>query len=242
MFGGQSERTQDRGAIFERIYELNAWGEATSRSGPGSSLVETEHLARELPSLLRKLGAGSLLDIPCGDFTWMATVELGEIRYVGADIVETLVREARRWESPSRSFLRLDLTRDDLPRCDVVLVRDCLVHLSSREVLFALANVVRSRAKFLLTTSFTRPHENLDIKTGEWRPLNLELPPFSLPPPLIRLEERPRDERYLDKSLALWELSGLRRALPAVPLGPPWSWRFRMGQLARRMLSLGVTA
>ena len=67
---------------FEYIFESNLWGSDESRSGPGSMLVETETLRKQLPMLLREIGARSLLDIPCGDFRWLSEVDLG-VPYLG---------------------------------------------------------------------------------------------------------------------------------------------------------------
>src|SRR5215213_5906369 len=77
-------------AQFTDIYRRNLWGEAESVSGSGSTMAETEDIRGYLPELLQRLGARSLLDIPCGDFHWMKTVDLGIDRYIGADIVPEL--------------------------------------------------------------------------------------------------------------------------------------------------------
>jgi hypothetical protein len=98
---------------------------------------------------------------------------------------------------------------------DVILCRDCLVHFAFDDVRAALRNFARSGAGWLLTTTFVdRQRENVDIETGGWRPLNLELPPFNFPAP-----ERVIDERclhsggiYVDKRLALWRLEELAGA------------------------------
>jgi len=73
--------------VFFEIYQRNAWASRESASGTGSELKRTHHLRRELAALLRELNVCSLLDLPCGDFNWMQHVNLGEIQYIGADIV-----------------------------------------------------------------------------------------------------------------------------------------------------------
>jgi hypothetical protein len=197
---------------FEYIFESNLWGSEESRSGVGSALLETQTLRRQLPALLREIGARSLLDIPCGDFRWMSEVELG-VPYVGADIVKELVRDNNdAYGSPDRRFVCLDLTRDALPEADVVLCRDCLVHLSYANIQRALANVKRSGAPFLLMTNFLRLDHNDDIEDGDWRPLNFQLPPFSLKPPDRVIVEHCTEAEgaYADKSLSLWRVSELQ--------------------------------
>jgi hypothetical protein len=202
---------------FERIFATNLWG-STSRSGIGSELASTAGLREQLPEFLRRLGIRTLLDVPCGDFSWLSTVDLG-VDYVGADIVPRILEDnARRFTGPRHRFVCLDLTTDPLPAADLVLCRDCLVHLSFRNVFSALANVRRSGARYLLTTTFLEHEVNVDIEDGDWRLLNLERPPFSLPPPDGVLVEgcTEGDGAYADKALGLWRVDRLPSASQAV--------------------------
>jgi hypothetical protein len=61
----------------------------------------------------------------------------------------------------------LDLTKDRLPKVDLILSRDALVHLSSRDCLAALANFKSSKSQYLLMTTFPAVIKNEDILTGE---------------------------------------------------------------------------
>lgn len=206
--------------IFTRYYEGNEWGSDASLSGPGSVPSQTQVIAEELQRLLEALNISTLLDIPCGDFAWMRTVSLGKIRYIGADIVAPAVRRNQeRYGSDRVSFEHLDITTANLPKVDMVLCRDCLVHLSNAEVLCALRNICRSGSTHLLTTTFTEFRENKDILTGCWRPINLEKSPFSFPPPLKLINEQctEKDGQYADKSLGLWRIKDLEDQLFDTP-------------------------
>ena len=109
-----------------------------------------------------------------------------------------------------RAFHVGDVLTESLPKADVVLCRDCLVHFSARNVRRAVANIIRSGSTYLLTTTFPRRHSNRTIVTGDWRPLNLCAAPFNFPQPLqVISEEHP--EPYADKSLGLWRISDLPR-------------------------------
>lgn len=174
------------GEVFGAIFENNAWGSAESVSGPGSELVNVRQLLRELPGLLRDVGVTSMLDVPCGDFNWMRHVPLGQIEYVGADIVDVLIDSNRAQHGQTnRTFVKLDLLSDALPKSDLILCRDCLFHFSIDDVFKALNAFCDSGSKWLLTTTmiYRSLLRNVPIKTGEWTPLNLEMAPYHLPPP-----------------------------------------------------------
>lgn len=199
--------------VFTLIYAKNIWGSAESRSGSGSTLDETENLRQNLPALLRQYRITSLLDIPCGDFHWMSTVDLGGVAYSGADIVAELVAATeQKYGQSGRQFLRLDLLTDALPSADAILCRDCLVHLPNHLVFQALDNICSSGATYLLATTFPAQTGNPDINLGYWRPLNLQRAPFHLPEPLVLLHEGNPDQQYADKSLALWRVADLQAA------------------------------
>ena len=200
---------------FARIFTTNLWS-GESRSGLGSALTATAGVREQLPPLLQALGATSLLDLPCGDFGWLSTVPL-DLDYTGGDIVADLVASNQeRFGGPDsrRRFLRLDLTADALPQVDVVLCRDCLVHLSFDHIRLAFENLRRSGSTWLLTTTFLDHHENTDIDSGDWRMLNLTQPPFNLPAPEGVLVEGclESDGAYADKALGLWRIGDLPTA------------------------------
>ena len=206
--------------VFGEIFQKNAWGSPVSLSGSGSSLEQTSVVRAELPALCAEFGVSRLLDIPCGDFHWMQHTNLAGITYWGADVVDALIQgNSRRYtdSAAERNFLVLDLCSDPLPEVELILCRDCLVHLSTSDIFRALANVSRSKAKYFLTTTFTERTDNPDIVTGGWRPVNLCLGPFSLPAPIRVFNERctEDDNRYGDKSLGLWRISDIASVLQA---------------------------
>lgn len=194
---------------FAAIYRLNLWGDRESRSGAGSNAQETEHLVVQLERLLDRLRINTVLDVPCGDLHWMRNVKFDGL-YIGGDIVSDIVRRNQAlYACEQRKFIKLDLTKDALPDADLILSRDCLVHLPNDRVLRALRNIARSRCRYALLTSFSDRRDNVDISTGAWRPLNLCAPPFSLPPPLETIQEQPADTAYRDKYLGLWSCQQL---------------------------------
>jgi len=214
---GDAYRNLPIEAVFEKIYRESAWNVQAGQesvSGPGSSREQTSHLLEQLPGIFEKYGILSILDIPCGDFNWMARLDWSERRCVAADILEELVESGRsKYASDSIAFERLDLIADPLPRADLVFCRDCLVHFSHQHIFAALDNARRSGSKYLFTTTFTDPEPNQDIVTGGWRPINLTNPPFDFPQPLELVNEHCTEAggMFGDKSMGLWRLEDLPR-------------------------------
>ena len=133
-------------------------------------------------------------------------------RYIGADIVDEIIAQCRsRHAGPDRDFVVLDIINDDHPTTDLWLCRDALIHLSNADVVRALVRFVRSGTKFCLIT--TRPDvvRNRDVPTGLTRPINLTVPPFSLPPPRRALSDRPAGEK--PRLLGLWTREEVAAAL-----------------------------
>ena len=53
---------------------------------------------------------------------------------------------------------------------------------------------------------FTCLKQNYDIPTGSFRPIRLDLPPFSFPEPLRIINEKCPDPGFDDKALALYRI------------------------------------
>jgi len=204
-------RNMNAKEVFTEIYKSNHWKSSKSISGPGSEIAQTNSLIANLDKLLYDNKITSVLDIPCGDFKWMQKVDLSKIDYIGADIVDELIHTNIKLyiEKYNVNFCILNLISDPLPKSDLIIVRDCLVHFSFADIYSAIKNIKESGCKYLLATTFTNYHSNYDIQTGDWRRLNLLENPFSFPKPIIVINENCSEVNgeYNDKSLALWEIS-----------------------------------
>ena len=201
-----------RKEIFTDYFKNNTWQGKESVSGPGSDYEQTKYLIPEIQILLKELEIKSMLDAPCGDFNWMKRVDLSNIKYFGADIVEELInKNNRKYKTKNISFTNIDIVKDKLPEVDLVLVRDCFVHLPNSDVIKALNNIKLSKSKYLLTTNFfwkSMP-ANKDIKIGEWRRIDLTSEPFSFPYPERIIIEGNIQSYDRDKTLSLWNIEDI---------------------------------
>lgn len=190
--------------VFTNHYRTNFWQNPESVSGAGSTLKNTKYIRELLPEVMAAYKIRSVLDIPCGDLNWAKHVKWP--KYIGADIVPELV-EATKAANPTFDLRVLDITKDSLPKVDLVLCRDLLVHFSNADVRRALDNIRASGAKFLLATTFPLHENSGDMETGRWRPLNLASF-WGLPDPLEYISEEFKHQEFNDKSLGLWRIDG----------------------------------
>jgi hypothetical protein len=199
---------------FTEIYDhVGFSGVGYPPSGIGSTLEATEIIREWLPLFLKDYGVRSFIDAPCGDFTWMKKINLSGFEYHGFDIVRSIVEQNRSYYAQDNiRFDELDIVKQSPPLADLILCRDCFVHLSNRDVQKTLSNFRLSGSKYLLTTTFNERRENSDLVSGRgWRPINLESPPFNFPNPIRLVNENctELDGEYSDKCLGLWKLDTL---------------------------------
>jgi hypothetical protein len=187
--------------IFEKIIKHRLWRDVPC--GSGSTVEYTTTLRQSLPDFVAKHNVASMLDLPCGDYSWMSMVDWPEnFQYQGADIVEFMINENQQ-RCPDINFSVMNLCQDTLPQVDLLFCRDCLFHLSFADIKQAFNNISRSKIRWVLTTTYSDVTINTDIKTGDFRPINLELQPFNLPKPVDYLVDY--IPNYQARVMALWK-------------------------------------
>jgi hypothetical protein len=202
--------------IFSKIFRTNRWGSAESVSGPGAELRQTREVRGAVARLLVEHHIRTVVDAGCGDFNWMRHVPgISKLDwYMGLDVVSDLVeRNQQQYGCGRVSFRHADITRDALPAADLVICRDCMVHLSTPDALALLAAITHSGSSYLLATTYPQVTDNHDTADGQWRPLNLQVPPFGMPEPIefIDTEFTDNGRFHPGNGLGLWHL------LPASP-------------------------
>lgn len=191
---------------FKEVFKKNQWGSSESVSGLGSELKHTEVLRKELQRVLKQYDIKTFLDIPCGDLNWIRLVDFSDIRYVGGDIVDDIIDICKCISN--REFLKLDLTKDLLPRSDMIFCRDCLVHLNFEDGVKAINNIKHSGSTFFASTTFPNIKVNKEIN-GMWRPINLSIEPYNLGEPVEIINENYTGDggMWMDKSIGIWKIN-----------------------------------
>mgnify|MGYP002654807825 CR=1 FL=1 len=190
---------------FRTIYKEQQWNtsdsDAGTVSGPGSSKKYTANLVSELPQLIQKYNINSILDAPSGDFNWMPLVlaQVPQVHYQGGDIVPELIEQLKQ-QHPEYTWWEMDVTTTPLPTVDLMMCRDCLMHLSLTDIRKFRQNFLDSGSRYLLTTHHAEPN-NSDIESGGYRHISMYHAPFNMQPnsELERIRDyiHPYAERYM---------------------------------------------
>lgn len=212
-------RLASKESIFASIWRNNYWGSGESLSGPGSTLEQTANLRQKMPIMFDEMDIKSVFDAPCGDMHWMQYVlKDANFTYLGGDIVGELVSiNKKKFANGKVDFIKFDMTADVFPAADVWLCRAVFYHLSNRDIYLALEQFVASNINYILTTNCVtdEQHVNCDIATGDWRSLNLNLPPFNFPKDFLwQIEDSMPPHPPM--TLTLWSKAQIEVILPAL--------------------------
>ncbi|WP_316649650.1 class I SAM-dependent methyltransferase [Ovoidimarina sediminis] len=215
----------DTEARFRAIYKGGLWHSRESGSGQGSEKRYTETLRGWLPAVVKRHNIRSILDGACGDFNWMRLVlpEL-DVDYSGFDIDRpTIERNISRYGSDRIHFAAANICRDPLPSCDLLIVRDCLFHLSTEDIGRFLENAAQTEYRLLLTSTHTvdEGFKNTDIQSGDFRILDLFSPPFNFPKSAVIDRVKDFPEGYpIERDMILLKKADVPVTLGSGPSGP----------------------
>lgn len=203
---------------FSRIYENHVW-QGQSLSGPGSDANRTVEFRLLLEQFLRSKKIRSVIDLGCGDWSYSRLIDWGGIKYIGIDVVESVIHNNQlRYASSSISFLRMDAAHQNIPEADLLIVKEVLQHLPNKDILSILAKAqsysfaifvndishhVRGTWKQLWRWQPICPI-NTDIEPGGYRLLSLCEPPFSLNADRLLTYKNQYKGRCWEKEVLLW--------------------------------------
>ena len=208
---------------FTWIHKNNFWGCHETVSGIGSTLEYTKSIRLELPSIFNHFSIKKVFDGGCGDFNWMQHVlQNTDVEYIGADIVKQLIVDNnKKYKNDKTSFINVDLTKDPIPKVDLMICRDCIFHLSYSDTMAVLNNFLASGTTYLLATTHKSPAgpennlivDNRDIISGDYRLIDLFAPPYNFPPSALAFIEDNNSENDAEVILGLWTRDQILEAM-----------------------------
>ena len=156
-----------------------------------------------------------LLDMPCGDMRYMSRFlsTRSDIAYTGIDIVSDIITHHRKtFQDHPWVFRHADIVADDFDNnFDLIISRHMLQHLENAAIfsIFRKISVETRHPSFLLVTTFSNSQPNLELNMkmrGRYRPVNVEIAPFRLEPPLCMFRDGPIRGDRLTSFMGLWRL------------------------------------
>ena len=176
--------------IFFLIYKTNHWNkyEKVDKnnllvSGPGSfpGSLQTKNIIDNLDFFIKKNNIQSMLDMPCGDFSWMQDLikKNNYINYTGYDIVEDIISyNNKKYSKNNVSFFCKDIINEkNFDNFDLVFIRDFFIHIDNASIDILLKNIKSSKVRFLACSNNNNEF-NKDIVLGQHRKVNLTIEPF----------------------------------------------------------------
>ena len=132
--------------IFSKIYNDNIWGKPQNSQSPffsGDGSHNPNHTKPYLDSVSKFLlsikGKSKVVDLGCGDFNIGSQLSKYCDLYIGCDVVPQLIEYNEKTNKSEKvSFKLTDITKDDLPIGDVVVIRQVLQHLSNEQIIEVL--------------------------------------------------------------------------------------------------------
>ena len=126
-------------AVMEQIYEQHLWGGKgfDFYSGIGShDLIMVNNYVKTITDFLKSHNHKmTICDLGCGDFNIGQHIFKYSKKYFAIDLVEGLIeRNKTKFKADNLEFLCLDISKDELPKKDVIILRQVLQHLSNTEI------------------------------------------------------------------------------------------------------------
>ncbi|MCB4799927.1 class I SAM-dependent methyltransferase [Neotamlana laminarinivorans] len=175
-----------------QIYNLNLWGGKTHDfySGEGSHNKEiiNPYLNSVIDFLKNFKDPITVCDLGCGDFNIGKNIVAYSKHYIAIDIVDALIKRNKKlFKIKNLEFKCLDISTDNLPDADCVILRQVLQHLSNNEIERITKKL--QKYKYIILTEhipFGNFTPNIDIISGQGNRIkknsgvNLLEPPFNL--------------------------------------------------------------
>lgn len=190
----QNMTTQE---VFSEIYQKGIWGKSEdstqpyfSGSGSHDKNIAPLYVIKVCDFIQSLQTKPDVVDLGCGDFSIGSQIRPMCGSYIACDIVPKLIDFNRKKYLPlGVDFRVLDLISDELPKADVVFIRQVLQHLSNQQV-SQLIPKLKPAFKYLILTEHLPKSKNFtpnldkptgpDIRLSVDSGLVLTQPPFNL--------------------------------------------------------------
>lgn len=158
---------------MEQIYSERLWGENNTPFYSGSGSHDLEIIVPYIDTVISFLKKFSPLltvsDLGCGDFNVGKEIAPFSSKYIGIDIVnELILYNQTKYETENIMFKCMDISSEELPKTECVIIRQVLQHLSNAEIESILKKLYQF--KYIILTEHLPDGKfipNIDILSGQ---------------------------------------------------------------------------
>ena len=158
---------------MNQIYDMKLWGGKGLDFYSGEGSHNPDIINPYIKAVISFLNAFAenliVCDLGCGDFNIGKHLVKHANKYIAVDIVEDLINRNRKlFKVDNLEFHALDISKEELPKADCIIIRQVLQHLSNTEI----ENTVKklTNYKYIILTEHI-PNEsfipNKDIISGQ---------------------------------------------------------------------------
>jgi SAM-dependent methyltransferase len=175
---------QDLTETFEMIYSNGFWDKDESNqgtSGLGSKLINVIPYINLLEDFISKNHITSIVDAGCGDWQFSRYLNFNGINYLGVDAAKSVVlKNIAKYKKDNIQFVHGNFLEMELPKADLLILKDVLQHLSNKNILKAIDSFKNYRYVIAVNDISSANFCNYDIQDGGYRCLDLSAYPFFL--------------------------------------------------------------
>ena len=173
------------GNKFDEIYKQKIWSGkdgSVPLSGPGSLVESSLPVIDFINQGVANQQIGSILDLGCGDLTYISTIEhinSGLLLYTGVDVSDYILSENEK-RYPWFNGKRMDITKPQAFDADLIIIKDILFHLTNEQITALFNNLTASRFNFCIVTTMNNRSNvarKLDPKHN-YANVNIRVAPF----------------------------------------------------------------
>ena len=169
--------------VFTKIYEKQRWNKL---SGPEVRKDEQGHhpFTDYLQDFISTHNISDIFDMGCGYGELLKDLNLPEnTSYMGLDIVDSVIAYNKlHYERTNVSYDTVDNVKDlSKYKGDLLILKDVIQHWSNEQIMYARDHILPNFKYAIIVNDIYSPSfgpVNSSIKTGDSRPLNLEISPF----------------------------------------------------------------
>lgn len=164
--------------IFNNIYKSGGWNKLGS--GEGSQIESTLDYVPFIQEFLEKNNIKSVLDLGCGDWTFSKTIDWSDIKYLGVDASEIVIKNnIEKYKNKNINFKCCNFLKENFGNYDLCIIKDVFQHLKNEEII----NFKKQLKKFkyiLITNDYTEKNVDL-VNNGDYRAVNMSKEPLNFP-------------------------------------------------------------